>query len=112
MSNFYSVSDDILTNIMSRLPAKPFAAAACVNHLWNRISDRILSRPRLTSGISLAESPEVKKINIMFYMYNQCFLIFKYIIYVLHDFSNRKKIHSYCINTVWISLLFLLDVTL
>ncbi|KAF2579570.1 hypothetical protein F2Q68_00004049 [Brassica cretica] len=59
MSNFYSVSDDILTNIMSRLPAKPFAAAACVNHLWNRISNRILSRPRLTSGLSLAESPEI-----------------------------------------------------
>lgn len=80
MSNFYGVSDDILTNIMSRLPAKPFAAAACVNHSWNRISDHILSRPRLTSGLSLAESPEVKK---KFYMNNQCFFIFKYIIYVL-----------------------------
>ncbi|KAJ0231293.1 hypothetical protein HA466_0299590 [Hirschfeldia incana] len=59
MSNFYSFSEDILTNIMSRLPAKPFAAAACVNHLWNRVSDCILSRPRLSSGLSLADSPEV-----------------------------------------------------
>ncbi|XP_024007419.1 F-box/LRR-repeat protein At5g63520 [Eutrema salsugineum] len=59
MSTFFVVSDDILGNIISRLPAKSFAAAACVNHVWNRVSDLILSRPRLASGLSVAESPEI-----------------------------------------------------
>ncbi|VVB17887.1 unnamed protein product [Arabis nemorensis] len=58
MGKFSDVSDDILDNIMSRLPAKPFAVAACVSRLWNRVSDSILLRPRLASGLSVAVSPE------------------------------------------------------
>lgn len=81
MSKISGVSDDILDNIMSRLPAKPFAVAACVSRLWNRVSDSILSRPRLASGLSLAVSPEVRKINIIcsIFIINASLFVYKYI---------------------------------
>ncbi|KFK28064.1 hypothetical protein AALP_AA8G467000 [Arabis alpina] len=59
MAKISDVPDDILGNIMSRLPAKSFAAAASVNRLWNRVSDFILSRPLFVSGLSLTVSPEL-----------------------------------------------------
>lgn len=53
------IGDDVLQNILSRLQARPFAAAACVNKSWNRVSNRILSRPKFASAISLNECPKL-----------------------------------------------------
>ncbi|CAI9106773.1 OLC1v1005992C2 [Oldenlandia corymbosa var. corymbosa] len=47
---------DLVNNILSRLPAKSFAFAACVNHFWNSICSRILSVPKLSTAISLNPS--------------------------------------------------------
>ncbi|KAK7302295.1 hypothetical protein RJT34_13181 [Clitoria ternatea] len=48
-----ALSEDILHNILARLPALPFASAACVNKSWNSLCNRILSRPKLSSALSL-----------------------------------------------------------
>ncbi|XP_028766153.1 F-box/LRR-repeat protein At5g63520-like [Neltuma alba] len=50
------LNDDIMANILARLPAVSFAAAACVNKTWNRLSSQILSRPKLASALSLNPS--------------------------------------------------------
>ncbi|KAL1204002.1 F-box/LRR-repeat protein [Cardamine amara subsp. amara] len=47
-----SMNEDLLNNILLRLPAKSFAFASCVNRSWNRVSNRILSRPKLISAFS------------------------------------------------------------
>ncbi|GLT30852.1 hypothetical protein SLA2020_056350 [Shorea laevis] len=51
------INDDVLHCILSRLSAFPFASAACVSKTWNRVCNRILSRPKLASAISLNPSP-------------------------------------------------------
>ncbi|XP_021286593.1 F-box/LRR-repeat protein At5g63520-like isoform X1 [Herrania umbratica] len=51
-----AVNDDILQNILSRLPALSFAWAACVSKSWNKVCDRVLSRPKLVSALSLNPS--------------------------------------------------------
>ncbi|KAH7528202.1 F-box/LRR-repeat protein At5g63520 [Ziziphus jujuba] len=56
---FAMINDDLLLNILSRLPAVSFASAACVNKYWNGICNRVLSRPKLSSALSLNPSPEV-----------------------------------------------------
>ncbi|XP_054806337.1 F-box/LRR-repeat protein At5g63520-like [Prosopis cineraria] len=48
--------DDILHNILGRLPASTFANAACVSKTWYRICSQILSRPMLASALSLNPS--------------------------------------------------------
>ncbi|XP_010519504.1 PREDICTED: F-box/LRR-repeat protein At5g63520-like [Tarenaya hassleriana] len=48
---------DVLQNILGRLPAKSFAAAACVSRSWNKASRQILSRPRLATALSLNPDP-------------------------------------------------------
>ncbi|KAI4336339.1 hypothetical protein L6164_014877 [Bauhinia variegata] len=50
------ISEDVLHNILAKLPAPSFASAACVNKSWNRICNRILSRPKLSSALSLNPS--------------------------------------------------------
>ncbi|KAF7834001.1 F-box/LRR-repeat protein [Senna tora] len=45
-------NDDVIQNILARLPAATFAAAACVSKKWNRISRQILCRPKLVSALS------------------------------------------------------------
>ncbi|KAI5329509.1 hypothetical protein L3X38_028906 [Prunus dulcis] len=52
------INDDLLHNILSRLPALSFASAACVSKSWNQICSRILSRPKLASALSLHPSPK------------------------------------------------------
>ncbi|KAH9769984.1 F-box/LRR-repeat protein [Citrus sinensis] len=53
--------EDVLHNILSRLPAKSFASAACVNKSWNCVCNSILSRPRIASACSFkASAPLVK----------------------------------------------------
>ncbi|RDX96941.1 F-box/LRR-repeat protein [Mucuna pruriens] len=50
------LNEDLLQNILARLPALPFASAACVNKSWNFLCNRILSRPKLSSALSLNPS--------------------------------------------------------
>ncbi|CAH8347633.1 unnamed protein product [Eruca vesicaria subsp. sativa] len=52
MSFIVSMNDDLLQNILLRLPAKPFAFASCVNRSWNIVCNHILSRPKLVSAFS------------------------------------------------------------
>ncbi|XVF49590.1 hypothetical protein PTKIN_Ptkin04bG0025000 [Pterospermum kingtungense] len=56
---FSLMNDDLLQNIVSRLPATTFASAACVSKAWNVACTRALSRPKLSSAISLNPSPLV-----------------------------------------------------
>ncbi|KAF3436911.1 hypothetical protein FNV43_RR19664 [Rhamnella rubrinervis] len=56
---FGLINDDLLLNIVSRLPAVSFASAACVNKSWNRICNWVLSRPKLATALSLNPSPQV-----------------------------------------------------
>lgn len=56
---FSLVNDDVVQNILGRLPALSFASAACVNKSWNHLCNRILSRPKLASALSLNPSLHV-----------------------------------------------------
>ncbi|KAI7732287.1 hypothetical protein M8C21_028000, partial [Ambrosia artemisiifolia] len=47
-----TIGQDLLHDIVSRLPATSFASAACVSRSWNLLCDRILSRPKLASACS------------------------------------------------------------
>ncbi|GAU26769.1 hypothetical protein TSUD_317670 [Trifolium subterraneum] len=50
------LNDDLLHNIFTRLPAPSFASASCVNKSWNSVCNRIISRPKLSSALSLNPS--------------------------------------------------------
>ncbi|XP_058786372.1 F-box/LRR-repeat protein At5g63520 isoform X2 [Vicia villosa] len=50
------LNDDLLHNILPRLPALSFASASCVSKSWNSICTRIISRPKLSSALSLNPS--------------------------------------------------------
>ncbi|KAM4107687.1 hypothetical protein ACJW30_04G163500 [Castanea mollissima] len=53
---FEEINADLLQNILERLPVPSFASATCVSKLWNRVCNRILSRPKLASALSLNPS--------------------------------------------------------
>jgi len=53
------LDEDLLQNILEKLPAKSFASAACVNRSWNGTCGRILSHPKLCSAVSLNPSVPV-----------------------------------------------------
>ncbi|KAL5791518.1 hypothetical protein ACOSP7_000112 [Xanthoceras sorbifolium] len=53
---FGLMNEDLLQNILCRLPAKSFASAACVSKSWNKVCSRILSRPKIVSAVSLKSS--------------------------------------------------------
>lgn len=55
-----AVNVDLLYIILSRLPARSFASAACVNRSWKSICSRILSSPKFSSAFSLNQSMEVR----------------------------------------------------
>ncbi|WCJ36281.1 F-box/LRR-repeat protein At5g63520 [Euphorbia peplus] len=55
---FDSLNEDIVENILRRLAASSFASASCVCKTWYQHSNRILSRPKLASALSLNSSPE------------------------------------------------------
>ncbi|WCJ36283.1 F-box/LRR-repeat protein At5g63520 [Euphorbia peplus] len=52
-SGFSNVSEDVMENILSRLPAPAFSSAACVNKCWNNVCSRILTKPKFASALSL-----------------------------------------------------------
>ncbi|CAN1175246.1 F-box/LRR-repeat protein At5g63520, partial [Linum perenne] len=56
MNSFSDVSDDLMENIVSRMPALSFASSACVNKSWNKVCTRSLSSPKLASALSLNPS--------------------------------------------------------
>ncbi|KAG7539055.1 F-box-like domain superfamily [Arabidopsis suecica] len=47
-----AMNEDLLHNILLRLPAKSFAFASCVNRSWSSVCNRILSRPKMISAFS------------------------------------------------------------
>ncbi|CAA0411749.1 unnamed protein product [Arabidopsis thaliana] len=47
-----AMNEDLLHNILLRLPAKSFAFASCVNRFWSSVCNRILSRPKMISAFS------------------------------------------------------------
>ncbi|KAF5817167.1 putative F-box domain-containing protein [Helianthus annuus] len=53
------IGEDLLHNIVGRLPATSFASAACVSRFWNLVCDRVLCRPKLSSACSPNPSLEV-----------------------------------------------------
>ncbi|KAL7616345.1 F-box/LRR-repeat protein At5g63520 [Lactuca sativa] len=53
------IGEDLLQNIVARLPAFSFASAACVSRSWNLVCDRVLCRPKLSSSCSFSSSLEV-----------------------------------------------------
>ncbi|KAL9994939.1 putative F-box domain, FIST domain, F-box-like domain superfamily protein [Helianthus debilis subsp. tardiflorus] len=50
------IGEDLLHNIVARLPATSFASAACVSRSWNLVCERVLSRPKLASACSFNPS--------------------------------------------------------
>lgn len=54
-----AINDDLLHNILSRLPALACANAACVNRSWNLIITSLLSLPNLSSALSINPSLQV-----------------------------------------------------
>uniref|UniRef100_A0A2N9EN35 F-box domain-containing protein n=1 Tax=Fagus sylvatica TaxID=28930 RepID=A0A2N9EN35_FAGSY len=58
-TEFTLINDDALHNILARLPASSFASAACVSKSWNQVCNRILSRPKLASALSLNPSTPI-----------------------------------------------------
>ncbi|KAL8464238.1 hypothetical protein ACS0TY_033953 [Phlomoides rotata] len=50
------LGEDLMQNILTRLPALSFASAACVAHSWNSLCNRILSSPKLSSALSFNPS--------------------------------------------------------
>ncbi|KAG5609371.1 hypothetical protein H5410_020652 [Solanum commersonii] len=53
------IGEDLLFNILSKLPAVECAAAACVSRSWNATITRLLSLPKLSSAVSLDPSLQV-----------------------------------------------------
>ncbi|KAI3737434.1 hypothetical protein L2E82_27436 [Cichorium intybus] len=53
------IGEDLLQNIVARLPAFSFASAACVSRSWNLVCDRVLCRPKLSSACSFNPSLQV-----------------------------------------------------
>lgn len=72
------LSDDLLHDILSRLPALSFASAACVSRSWRRIAGAVLSRPKLAAAISLNHSFQV------FYIIDKCMVLFFFFLVVHH----------------------------
>ncbi|KAI3455057.1 hypothetical protein Pfo_011720 [Paulownia fortunei] len=58
ISGIDDLGDDLMQNILSRLPALHFASAACVSRSWNTLCNRILSSPKLSSAVSFNPSLE------------------------------------------------------
>ncbi|KAG6404166.1 hypothetical protein SASPL_136406 [Salvia splendens] len=52
MPSIDDLGDDLMQNILSRLPALSFASAACVNRSWSSVCHRVLSVPKLRSAVS------------------------------------------------------------
>ncbi|KAG6401871.1 hypothetical protein SASPL_138739 [Salvia splendens] len=52
MASIDDLGDDLMQNILSRLPALSFASAACVSRSWSSVCHLVLSVPKLRSAVS------------------------------------------------------------
>lgn len=68
---FRLLNGDIVHNIIGRLPALSFAAASCVSKSWYHICNRILSRPKLASALSLDPSLQVRLYSFILYLISE-----------------------------------------
>lgn len=59
MTSFASINEDLVQNIVRRLPASSFASAARVSKSWNQICNQILSKPKFASAFSLNQDEKV-----------------------------------------------------
>ncbi|KAJ6882515.1 hypothetical protein NC651_028953 [Populus alba x Populus x berolinensis] len=59
MTSFASINEDLVQNIIKRLPASSFASAACVSKSWNQICNQILAKPKFASAFSLNPNEKV-----------------------------------------------------
>jgi hypothetical protein len=59
MTSFASINEDLVQNIVKRLPASSFSSAACVSKSWNQICNQILSKPKFASAFSLNPNEKV-----------------------------------------------------
>ncbi|KAF9671727.1 hypothetical protein SADUNF_Sadunf12G0078400 [Salix dunnii] len=59
MTSFPSINEDLVHNILRRLPASSFASAARVSKSWNQICNQILSKPKFASAFSLNQDEKV-----------------------------------------------------
>ncbi|KAF9671728.1 hypothetical protein SADUNF_Sadunf12G0078500 [Salix dunnii] len=59
MTSFASINEDLVQNILRRLPASSFASAASVSKSWNQICNQILSKPKFASAFSLNQDEKV-----------------------------------------------------
>ncbi|XP_052303589.1 F-box/LRR-repeat protein At5g63520 isoform X2 [Populus trichocarpa] len=59
MTSFASINEDLILNILKRLPALSFASAACVSKSWNQICNQILYKPKFASAFSLNPDEKV-----------------------------------------------------
>lgn len=83
---FEEINGDVLQNILERLPAVWFASATCVSKQWNRVCNRILSRPKLASALSLNPSLDV----------------YIYIYLPFYPLSSLSVSHNFFSNWSWI----------
>ncbi|XP_021905655.1 F-box/LRR-repeat protein At5g63520 [Carica papaya] len=65
IKGFALINEDLLQNILSRLPARSFSYAACVSKSWNIVCNRILSRPKLLSAFSLNPSSHIATVEVL-----------------------------------------------
>uniref|UniRef100_A0A164VXJ3 FIST C-domain domain-containing protein n=1 Tax=Daucus carota subsp. sativus TaxID=79200 RepID=A0A164VXJ3_DAUCS len=59
VSSIDALGDDLLRNVLSRLPSSSFAFAACVSRYWNHVCDTVLCTPKLSSALSSNPSLQV-----------------------------------------------------
>ncbi|KAJ6748387.1 F-BOX ONLY PROTEIN 22 [Salix purpurea] len=59
LTSFASINEDLVKNIVRRLPASSFASAARVSKSWNQICNQILSKPKFASACSLSQDEKV-----------------------------------------------------
>ncbi|XP_017257859.2 F-box/LRR-repeat protein At5g63520 [Daucus carota subsp. sativus] len=52
VSSIDALGDDLLRNVLRRLPSSSFASAACVSRYWNHLCDTVLCTPKLSSAHS------------------------------------------------------------
>lgn len=94
-----AMNEDLLHNILLRLPAKSFAFASCVNRSWSSVCNRILSRPKMISAFS--RNPD-QLVSFFFVIPFSCFILvfqidrkssklFFMVVLRALDIANRKE---------------------
>ena len=102
---FELINDDVLQKILEKLPALSFASAACVSKTWNQLCNRILSRPKISSALSLNPSPHVilpiypsLSLSLLHTQFEIIigFFFFKLVLVIVADYCVLKKLIDCC----------------